>query len=401
MDEQVNHLVWYPGQDLLLRDIVRAENCHLYDSEGRRYVDLESGVWCTSIGHANPRIVRTLTEQSARIAHTGFGYSNGIAQESARAILSLLGFEGGKCAFLCSGSEAVEYSVRVAQALSKRPLLMTMADSYFGAYGSASRKQEDEWFCFDWTICAACPYASECNPQCEHWAAISFDDIGGFLFEPGSSSGLVRFPPEKLIRNIVAKVKENDGLILVNEVTTGIGRTGLWFGYQHYGISPDIVALGKGIGNGYPVSVTAFVPDVIDQLGGSPIKYAQSHQNDPLGAAVAREVVQVITEEGLIERGKGIADLLLPGLKGIKDRTGKIKEIRSRGLMIALELEDDPDAPFTIQTHRELVHRGYIVGRRTNINVLRLDPILTVDEKDIEGFLEIFEVVLTDERRHD
>lgn len=141
----MTHLMWYPGHDLLLSDIVRAENCALYDSEGRRYVDLESGVWCTSIGHTHSRILRVLTVQSAWIGHTGFCYSNGIVQDAAQAILSLLGFEGGRCVFLCSGSEAVEYGVRVAQSLSDRPLLMTMIDSYFGAYGSASQKQKDEW----------------------------------------------------------------------------------------------------------------------------------------------------------------------------------------------------------------------------------------------------------------
>ncbi|MDZ4165485.1 MAG: aspartate aminotransferase family protein [Smithellaceae bacterium] len=401
MTEQKTHLLWYPGHDLLLRDIVRAENCHLYDATGKRYVDLESGVWCTSIGQGNPRILRVLTEQSARIAHTGFAYSNGIVEEAAREILSLLGFPAGKCVFLCSGSEAVEYGVRMAQAVISRPLLMTMRDSYFGAYGSASRQQEDEWFCFDWAPCAVCPHDDECNEQCEHWAAIPFDRIGGFLFEPGSSSGLVRFPPEKLIRNIVAIVRENDGLVLVNEVTTGVGRTGLWFGYQHYGLSPDIVALGKGIGNGYPVSVAAFTPGLMERLDGRSVKYAQSHQNDPLGAAIAREVVRIIKEDGLIERGQGIAATLLSGLEGIRDRTGRIREIRARGLMIALEIKDDPEATCTIEIHRELVRRGYVLGRRPGVNVLRLDPGLTIDERDIAGFLETFEALLTDAARDD
>lgn len=316
-------------------------------------------------------------------------------EEAAREILPLLGFEEGKCVFLCSGSEAVEYGVRVAQSLNERPLLMTMTDSYFGAYGSAFRKQEDEWFCFDWAECAACQYTNECNEQCERWATIPFAKIGGFLFEPGSSSGLVRFPPDKLIRSIAAAIKGNDGLVLVNEVTTGVGRTGKWFGYQHYGISPDIVAMGKGIGNGYPVSVTAFSPGVIDRLGGSQVKYAQSHQNDPLGAAIAREVIRVIKDEGLIKRSRDIATMLVSGLEGIKARTGRIKQIRARGLMVALELIDDPNASYTTRTHRELVCNGYVLAQRPGLNVLRLDPSLTVERKDIEGFLETFEDLLT------
>jgi acetylornithine aminotransferase len=262
-------------------------------------------------------------------------------------------------------------------------------------------KQQDEWFCFDWTACATCSSSEACHEQCEHWAAIPYEKIGGFLFEPGSSSGLVRFPPQKLIRNIVTVVKENDGLILVNEVTTGIGRTGHWFGYQHYGILPDIVALGKGVGNGYPVSVTGFAPQVIGRLAGRPVKYAQSHQNDPLGAAVARTVIEVIKEEDLLERSKGLAATLLAGLEEIQSRTGQIKEIRSRGSMIALELNDDPEASFTSRIHRELVRRGYILGQRPGLNVLRLDPSLTIDQKDLEGFLESFEAVLTDVRREE
>jgi acetylornithine aminotransferase len=296
--------------------------------------------------------------------------------------------------FLCSGSEAVEYGVRVAQATAGRPLLMTMADSYFGAYGSASKRREDEWFCFDWSACAACPYPHECGEPCERWAAIPFSRIGGFLFEPGSSSGLVRFPPEKLVRSIVAAIKQDDGLVLVNEVTTGVGRTGTWFGYQHYGIAPDIVALGKGIGNGYPVSVVAFAPGVIDRLGGSPLKYAQSHQNDPLGAAVVREVIRVIQEGGLIQRGAEVAAILVPGLHMIQERTGKIREVRARGLMVAVDLEDDPQTSRTIRTHRELVRRGYVVGRRPGVSVLRLDPSLTISRQDIDGFLEALEAVL-------
>jgi acetylornithine/N-succinyldiaminopimelate aminotransferase len=395
MDDHSSHLIWYPGHEFILQDIVRAENCHLFDSKGRRYVDLESGVWCTSIGHGHPRMLRAITEQATRIAHAGFNYSSGVVEEAAREILSLFGFDGGKCVFLCSGSEAVEYGVRLAQSLLGRPLL-TMADSYFGAYGSASRKQADEWFCFDWTACAACPSTRECDGRCELWAEIPFDDIGGFLFEPGSSSGLVRFPPEKLIQSIVAAVKDRGGLVLVNEVTTGVGRTGLWFGYQHYGISPDIVALGKGIGNGYPVSVTAVGAGVVERLAGRRVKYAQSHQNDPLGAVVAREVVAVIREDDLIERGRDIAATLVSGLDRITGRTGAIEEVRSRGLMAAIETRDDPEASLTVQTHRELLRRGFVVGRRPDVNVLRLDPSLTIDQDDVHDFLDTLESILID-----
>jgi acetylornithine aminotransferase len=394
MAEATSHLSWYPGHELVIGDIVRADNCHLYDARGKRYVDLESGVWCTSIGHANPRVRDAIAEQSARIAHTGYNYSCAIVEEAAREILGLLGFDGGRCVFLCSGSEAIEYGVRVAQSIIGRPLLMTMTDSYCGAYGSAARKDDTEWWCFDWTACARCPETVACDERCEHWAAIPFGEIGGFLLEPGSSSGLVRFPPQKLVRSIVDVIGSNRGVALVNEVTTGTGRTGEWFGYQHYWITPGIVALGKGIGNGYPVSVAAFAPGVVARLGDDSIPYAQSHQNDPLGAAVVLAVVREIRERGLIENSREAAGQLVTGLQRIRSQTGGIRAIRGRGLMMAVELEDDAETSRTIRVHTELIRRGFLVARRPGTSVLRIDPPLTIEHQDIEDFVAALEDVL-------
>jgi acetylornithine aminotransferase len=387
MHENHSRLVWYPGHELILRDIVRAENCHLFDSDGTRYVDLESGVWCTSIGHGNPRIKKVIEEQYSLYGHSGFNYSGGVVEDAAGRMMALTGSGGGHCVFLCSGSEAVEYGVRFAQAVLDKPLMMTMADSYFGAYGSAAERDESGWFLFDWFPCAGCSFEGGCGEGCDRWASIPFDRIGGFLLEPGSSSGLVRFPPEKLVRCIVDTIRGDGGLVLVNEVTTGIGRTGKWFGYQHYGIAPDIVAMGKGVGNGYPVSVTTFAPGIVERLGGEPMRYAQSHQNDPIGAAVAREVVSIIDEEGLIERGREIGGMLMAGLEDIGKRSPALGAIRGRGPILAMEFVDEPGAPRTVAIHRELVERGYVTGRRPGINVIRLDPALTIDKEDIEGFL--------------
>jgi acetylornithine aminotransferase len=333
----------------------------------------------------------------SRVAHTGFSYSSQIVEAAAQDLLTLHGADGGKCVFLSSGSEAVEFGVRVAERINPRAVLMTMADSYFGAYGSAARKAEGDWFVFDWLACAECPHGEPCGDRCSRWRAIPFDRIGGFVFEPGSSSGLVRFPPAKLIARIAAAVKAEDGLLVVNEVTTGFGRTGRWFGYQHYDLQPDIVSMGKGLGNGYPVSAATLSPAMIDRIGDREVHYSQSHQNDPLGAAVAREVVRIIEEEGLIERAGRIGQRLADGLAAIRRRSGRIADVRIRGLMAAIELQDGPGAPFTARVRRALLDRGYVVAQRPGLNVLRLDPSLTVEEADIEGFLASLEKLLNPE----
>jgi acetylornithine aminotransferase len=387
-------LLGYPGHEMLMADIVRASGCHLWDTAGNRYVDLESGVWCTAVGHGHPALLRTIAEQGSRIAHAGFGYTSPIVAQAAEEILDLLGFAGGRCVFLCSGSEAVEYGVRVARMLIGRPLLLTMADAYFGAYGNASTRAPDQWYSFDWSACESCLYSAPCGAHCPRWGAIPLEKLGGFVFEPGSASGRVRFPPAKLVAAIARQGRQNDGLIVVNEVTTGIGRTGRWFGFQHYGLDPDIVAMGKGLGNGYPVSATAIGPAAAARLGERPVPYAQSHQNDPLGAAVAREVIGIIQREDLIARSRPKADFLLAGLEEIGRRSGKIRALRARGLMIAVELEDEPAA---VRVHRRLACRGYVAARRPGLNLLRLDPSLTIELADIEGFLKTLEEILAQE----
>jgi acetylornithine aminotransferase len=174
--------------------------------------------------------------------------------------------------FLCSGSEAVEFGIQVVQTISRKPLLLTMSDSYLSSYGTANKKPENEWIQFDWIDCKGCHKYEDCDPQCEKLTEIPFHRINAFIFEPGSSAGMVRFPPVKLVKNIAQKIKENNGLVLVNEITTGVGRTGRWFGHQHYNLNPDIVALGKGLGNGYPVSVTALTQPVWELLEAKPFK---------------------------------------------------------------------------------------------------------------------------------
>ena len=292
----MNHIVWSIGHDLTIKDIVRADNCYLFDSYGNKYIDLESGVWCTSVGHSNPRINDVIHTQIGKISHSGFCYGNPIIEKSAQKILEITCQKEGKCEFLCSGSEAVEYGMRIAKTVTENPLTLTFSDSYFGAYGEASNRANDQWHQYNWLECSCRSDGEGCIGECPEFKNIPFERIGIFLFEPGSSSGLVRFPSQKLVDRIIKRINNNNGIIIINEITTGIGRTGKWFGFQHYNIKPDIVAIGKGLGNGYPVSVTAISRRAVELLDNKLFLYSQSHQNDPLGAAIANEVINTMNE---------------------------------------------------------------------------------------------------------
>ena len=371
--------------EIVKTDFVRAENCALYDAQGRRYIDLESGIWCTALGHSHPRLGQVLAAQAAQLMHLGTRYPNSIVEEAALAVLGIVQIDDGKCTFLSSGSEAVEFGAQAIRRVSGKTRLLTFSNSYLAAYGSAGRKQAEEWYLLDWN---ACPDIEQCLAQ------IPFEQIGGFVFEPGGSgSGFVLFPPQQLVQELVHKVRQAGGLVMSNEVTAGMGRNGKWFGFQHYDLRPDIVALGKGLGNGYPVSAVAMRGDVAEQLEASGLRYAQSHQNDPLGCAVAKEVIAILQEENLIERGAELGAYFLTGLQRLVAKRPVLIEARGRGMLLGLEFQ--PQESFSVETaYRVLLERGFLVGYYPAGNVIRLDPALTIERELIDQFLDCLDGIL-------
>ena len=391
----MSHVLRCSGYELVKTDMVRARDCYLFDAHGMKYVDFEAGVWCAALCHNHPRINQTIRKQIDQIVHIGYRYTNDAVEEAAVELLGTVPFSEGKCLFLSSGSEAVEFAVQIAMGITGKPLLLTFSDTYLAAYGSAGSKMQEEWYCFDWSNCVACSYAKECDPECYHLRKIPFDSISGLVFEPGSTSGLVKFPPKQLVQTMASMVKQRQGLVVINEVTTGMGRTGEWYGFHHYDLQPDIMAVGKGLGNGYPVSAVVMTHDIAEQLENSAFHYAQSHQNDPLGCAVAREVVSVIREEGLVERSSRVGIYFLHKLRYFQQGHDIVKEVRSRGLMSAIEFEER----FPLKSvYDKLLERGFIVGYKPTANLLRFYPPLTIKEEDIAQLLENLDHILEDLR---
>jgi acetylornithine aminotransferase len=353
----------------------------LYDSQGQKYVDFESGIWCTALGHNHARINQVIGTQLKNIVHLGTRYPNSLAEEAALDVLDAVEMEDGKCVFLSSGSEAVELGVQIVRCLIGKPLLLTFQNSYLGSYGSAGKKKLEEWYLFDWSV-------SDCLDE------IPFAKIGGFIFEPGGSGiGFVKFPPKGLVREIVRRVKQAGGLVAVNEITTGMGRTGKWFGFQHYDIQPDIVSLGKGLGNGYPVSAVAMRLEVARKLEKAGFHYVQSHQNDPMGCSIAKEVIAIFREEDWVARGRSKGEYFLEGLKQLEEKHAIVKEARGRGMELALEFHSRQDFSATSAYHI-LLEKGFLVGYYPAGNILRFDPALTIEPEDITHLLECLDVML-------
>ena len=375
----MRHIYNCTGHELKLPAIVESRGIYLTDHAGKRYVDLESGVWCTALGHNHPRIAAVIREQMDSLMHAGYCYSHPVVDRAAERLLPVCGLTDGACVFLCSGSEAIELARQIAKFVTQKPRSMTLSDSYLGSYSSVTNRTSG-WYLFDWGPCQTCPQIETCDPECPRLAEIP-DDISEFIFEPGSSGGFVRFAPRALIHNIASLVRGNGGLVLANEVTTGLGRTGKWLGHQHYGLTPNLIALGKGLGNGYPVSACVISPELLARLQGSGFKYVQSHQNDPMGAAVAHEVLKVMAEENLVEQAASKGRWLLERLTALVD--GRcLTAVRGRGLMLALELASVEEGD---RIYESLLNSGYIVCNRKGL--FRVDPPLITPQEELEGFI--------------
>ncbi|THB74101.1 MAG: aspartate aminotransferase family protein [Desulfobacteraceae bacterium] len=393
----MKHILWSIGHELKLDRIEKASGCYVYDSSGQAFLDLESGVWCTPLGHCHPEVVQAMETQARTICHTGYCYAHPVIEQASEQILDIAGFENGKSVFLCSGSEAVEFGVKALKSLSDKPMLLTLHDSFLGSYGSSGTKPETEWTLLNWEPCQNCDHTDACHPACPVFDAVDFDRISGFVFEPGSASGLVRFPPNGLIRTIAQQVKERDGHVQVNEITTGMGRSGKWFGFQHYDIQPDIVSMGKGLGNGYPVSAIAMTKEAAGRLEANRFYYSQSHQNDPLGAAVAAEVIRVMKRVTLPEQARSMGQYLKTRLEDLGEKFPVIRDIRGKGLILSISFDSRTPDDWVVRLAERLLNTHRIItAKRPGHPVIRIDPPLVITRDQIDHFLEALDQCLAE-----
>jgi acetylornithine/N-succinyldiaminopimelate aminotransferase len=348
--------------------IIKSKDCFLYDAEGKQYIDFESGDWAANLGHSNASINQVIKDQVDLLMHDGLRFRNKPSEALSIRLLEKLSFEDGLCAFLNSGSEAVNLSITLAKQLTKRNKILKMDCSYLSAFGHEQVLSNNP------------DILNIPMDNTNVISSIDFSDIAAFVFEPGNARGLIKYPGNDFIKAVALAIKQSGGLLIANEVTTGFGRTGKWFGFQHYDCQPDIVAMGKALGNGYPVSCTAINNKLVEMFKHAPFRYAQSHQNDPLGCAVGIEVIRIFEEEDMIRLGEEKGQYLSARLMELQDEyLGKIKEVRSRGLMIGMELSQDLHAE---EIYEQLIEAGILVGCRDS--VLRFMPPMIIEKAHID-----------------
>jgi len=344
-----------------------------------QYIDFESGDWSANLGHSNDRIREIIKNQAGLLIHDGLRFRNKQSEDLSIRLLEKLSFNGGQSVFLNSGSEAVNLGIVIAKDLTKRNKILKMDCSYLSAYGHGQISANNN------------DLLNVPIDNIDSISKIDFREIAAFVFEPGNSSSLIKYPSNDFIKSIAFAIKQNGGLLIANEVTTGFGRTGKWFGFQHYDFKPDIVATGKALGNGYPISCVSITNEISILFDKSPFRYAQSHQNDPLGCAVGLEVINIFDNEGIIQqsviKGQYFKEQLIK--LQAKHKTA-ITDIRARGLMIALEFNSLVNAE---SVYLQLIDNGLLVGQKENI--LRFMPPLIIEESHIDKLINTIDKIIT------
>jgi acetylornithine/N-succinyldiaminopimelate aminotransferase len=345
--------------------------------DGRELIDLVGGIGVNVLGHAHPAVRQALSEQSARLIHTSNLYFTAPQVELAERLVATA-FPAR--VFLCnSGAEASETAIKLVRkwGRSRRGGATGMVVLKGGFHGRtlgalAATAQPRYREPFEPLPAGFVHVAAELDAI----AAAAGDGIAAVMLEPiQGETGVVPLPDE-LVAGVRALCDERDLLLVVDEVQTGMGRTGRWWAHQHAGITPDVMTVAKGLGGGVPVAAVLAGPraDVFE-----PGDHGSTFGGNPLATAVACAVLRTITEERLVERAARMGEYLRESLLSLRSEGVPVATVRGRGLMLALVL----DQPIAAAVGRAALGSGVIVNAIGD-SVLRLLPALTITEEEVD-----------------
>jgi len=378
--------------------LTRGEGSYLYDDAGQRYVDLLSGTWCCALGHNHPRLVAVLQEQLPRLVHLNAVFSSREIEMATERLTALLPASLDRVTWVNTGSEAVELALKLARLTSGDGAVVVWERGYYGATNLASSLSQGGGggWCepVTWRVpaphCTKCPQDSSypgCDFRCLDLALAGVTHAAAVLYEPLLAVGGVIVPPEGYGLRVQEWARRLGALFILEEVTTGMGRTGRWFGFQHDNLEPDVLVLGKVLGNGLPVAAVVATEDVEQRCEGR-MRHVQSHQNDPWSGAVAAMVIQILKEERLVQRSADLGRQLLGWLEELEHHWRVVAEARGLGLVAALEFAD---AGMGEQLRGYLFKQGIIVDYQETTRCLRFFPPYVLEEQDLARAVELIE----------
>lgn len=371
--------------------VARASGSCLYDANGREYLDLLAGMGVANVGHSNPAVVRAVEAQLRRYLHVGV-YGEMVQETQVRLAQRLAELAPPPLSmtyFTNSGTEAIEGALKTARKLTRRKAIVSFAGAYHGDT------------CGSLSLCGNPIYREPFEPLLANVIRLPFGDIEALdaideevaaaVIEPIQAEGGVRIPPPDFLQALRRRCDASGALLIFDEVLTGFGRTGaLWAG-EHSGVVPDIMVLAKALGGGLPLGAFISRPEIMETLSHDPpLAHVTTFGGHPLSCAAGLAALQVLIEQRLVERAASVGQEWLLRMKKIRSK--HLREVRGRGLLLALELDT---AEATQRFARRCYEAGVILNWTLHRDtVIRLAPPLTIEEREIERATQVIEEAL-------
>jgi 4-aminobutyrate aminotransferase len=411
-----------PGFDPV--EIESAQGTRIRSSSGEEYLDCFSGIAVCNAGHCHPKVVEAAKAQIDKLVHCcTYVYYNPGAGKVCEALANITPGPLRKSFLSNSGAEAIEGAMRLAKHFNGRNEFLALTHSFHGrtyatlsVTGNSARKKSGGPFMPGVAFAPApyfyrCPYGSKTEAECaersaeELAQAIKYQSSGNvtaFIAEPVLGEGGILVPHESYFRLVKEILDEHEILFICDEVQSGFGRTGRLFAIEHYGVEPEIMAVAKGIADGFPLGAFIARPDIGDAF--TPGSHLSTFGGNPVSCAAALANIEVMQEERLPENAAARGDQLMTALKPLENELTLVGEVRGRGLMIGLELVKDADKTPAADAAKEVKTRcreaGILVGVGGSLaNVVRLQPPLILSEDEAGRIIDTLTQVLTDVNR--
>jgi predicted acetylornithine/succinylornithine family transaminase len=361
-------------------NLVRGEDCYVWDSEGRRYLDFFPGWGCNLLGHCPPRVVQAVQQQVATLIHVPNSWHTELQGRWAE-MLSERSF-GGQAFFCNSGTEANEAAIKLARlhARSGAYKIITFQGGFHGrTLGSTTATAQPKYHQGLGPLVAGFVYAP--FNDLEAVAQRIDPETCALMIEPIQGEGGVCVPSREFLAGLRALADEHQLLLIFDEVQTGCGRTGEWFAYQHFGVTPDVMTLAKALCGGIAGGALLTTAEIAPSL--RPGMHAATFGGNPIAAAAGIATIETIEQENLLERARSLSECFRQRLTQLQQSCPLIREVRMVGLMIGLELTA-AGAPVVEACQQ----RGLLINC-TQGNVIRLLPAMTLTPEQVVAGCDI------------
>lgn len=363
-------------------EIVEGSGCTVVDSSGRSYLDMTAGIAVAAIGHAHPAVSAAIADQAGRLVHISNLYATRPQSELSDRLAEL---SGGMLSFFTnSGAEAVECALKLARKRggSTKTRVVAAEGAFHGrtfgalsATGQPTKKKAFEPLVPGFTHVA--------YDDVDALGAAMGPDVAAVLLEPIQGEAGVVVPSPGYLAAARDLCDRHDALLILDEIQTGLGRTGRWFAHEHEGVTPDVMCLAKALAGGLPMGACLATPEAASALGVG--DHATTFGGGPVQAAAALATLDVIEKEGLVDNARLMGDALIKELEGI---FGVTCQVRGKGLLIGVEL----DRELAYEVASGCIERGLLVNDAT-ASVVRLTPPLVVGPGEIERAAAVLEEV--------